>query len=226
MRRVSKTPLFLGIIAAAAVLAALGFYILSNAHSGSASMSVALVDESGNARANYTGSATPLAVAFSSPLPGGGATQVEIRDRDEFWFTPVVKINLEKFTSQNVAFTVKLKVDSRNATWGGSAIPVQNFASTVMEKDFTYTKAGTYELSGVGNGKIPCSALLASPPTQASPNKQLKVTYGITVELYSNGVLIGSQSTTVSAALDFQYKPDGAVSISGVNIKPTWVQVV
>lgn len=225
MRRSSKTPLFLG-IAALAVLAA-GLYLALNfTPKSSASLSVALVGEDGAPKANYTYAPTPLAVVFQSPLPGGGTTQVEIRDRDQFWVTPVVKISLEKFTSADVQFTVKLKVTSRSATWGSQQLAVENFASTVMEKDFSYAKAGTYDLSGVGNGKIACSALLASPPTASSPNKLLKITYNMTVELYSNGVLIGSQSTSATAELGFQYKPDGTVSISSVNIQPTWVQVI
>lgn len=225
MRQRYKFPIFLGIIALAAFVAGI-FLAVSFAPKSSASLSVALVGEDDIVKANYTHAANPLAVVFQSPLPGGGTTQVEIRSKDQFWITPVVKIKLEKLTSDPAQFTVKLKITSRTATWGNQQLVVENFASTVMEKDFSYTNAGTYELSGVGNGKIACSTLLASPPTAALPNKQLRITYNITIELYSAGVLIGSQSTSATAELNFQYMPDGAVSISSVNIQPTWVQVI
>ncbi|MEN3052002.1 MAG: hypothetical protein ABC596_09360 [Candidatus Methanosuratincola petrocarbonis] len=226
----SKSPstifLVLAVGIALIIAGAVGYSYFFGNKNASANLSLQLVDQGGNVLGNYIGQETPLlAMVYNSPLSGGGTTQIEILPSYEFWITPVVKVNFEKNTVANPTFALKLKVTERSATWGGQAIDIQNFQSTVMEKTFT-PKPGVNEFSGVGNGKILCSDLLASPPTASAPSKQLKVQYTIVAELYSNGVLISSSTSTVSATLDFAYKPDGTVSITNVNIVPTFVQVI
>lgn len=229
MQRPPK-PLFLAVLVlavAGAGAAAGGVYYagLVNQKAVTFSLSAVLCDEWGTVKARW------------GPDPGGIADQLAIMFKGSagdqpcqngwyiVWF-PSADVTVRDLAGTNAK--IRLTVTGINATWKGSAVQLTTTGAP-DSKDFAFTVADLRAdpdrtLSGVGNRRLACDAVIANPPAAGSAS-DVTVSCTVKAELFVDDQLVSTKTGTATGTATFVNtgtagSAAGTISVLTVHVSP------